>query len=260
MRISLLGEPYSFHHVAALQYWGMDDDMLFCDDFAQVIDAVLNGTSDMCIIAVENTVAGDVPGNYARVVESGLFIHGEINLHLAMHLAAKKEVTVDSLHTVISHPMALKETASYFVHYPKITLVPATSTSAAVKSVAESADPGVAAIGNTSAIRFYNLQIIVKNIDNHPNNITRFLILSKKSRNLDATAAMVKASLRVVSAPPAFPATIKLRRDLKDGSAYIEIAENHTDQVVEQVNRITGTMGEVVVMGIYPTGVTVSGS
>lgn len=260
MRISLLGEPYSFHHVAAMQYWGMDADYRFYDDFRDVVSAVQQGTTDKCIIAVENSVAGDVPGNFGLVCESGLFIHDEINLHLAMHLAAKDVVPVDSLHTVISHPMALKETAFYFQQHPEIRLIPATSTSAAVKAVAESNDPGFAAIGNTSAIRFYNLQVIVKNIDNLPNNITRFLILSKENPHLDATSAPVKASVKLSSASGALAANIRLRRDFSDGITYVEIAETHVEQVMEQIARLRMTDDSLVLLGLYPTGVTVSGS
>ncbi|HNO27306.1 MAG TPA: prephenate dehydratase domain-containing protein [Chitinophagales bacterium] len=260
MRISLLGEPYSFHHVAATQYWGIDTDILFLDDFDEVIKAVQNGLADHCIIAVENTVAGEVPGNYKRVVNSGLHIEGEINLHLAMHLAAKQVVPVETLHAVISHPMALKETAAFFLNYPSIKRISASSTSAAVKTVAESDDEGMAAIGNTSAIRFYNLQIIVKNIDNLPNNITRFLILSKQYGNPDATSSPVKASVKLLSASPALPVSIGLRRDFDDRITYVELPEGPLALILEQIDRLRAAAEDVTLLGVYPTGETASGS
>ncbi len=261
MIVSVLGEPYSFHHVAAMQLWDREIQYRHLRDFDQLIRSVQDAEADYAVIAVENTIAGDVPGNYPRVAGSGLRICGELYLHLDMHLAAKQQIPIQELHSVISHPMALKETAPFFQPYPHIRLLPADSTSTAAKFVSEEKDPGLAVIANSAAIRFFNLQIISKNIDNLPNNVTRFLILSKNSPNPDATGKPIKASLLLVGkVDEELAPFVQLGRTLPDGRLYIEC--QHTDpEVLRHITErlITGE-AKGILLGMYPIGITASGN
>lgn len=260
MIFSMLGEPYSFHHVAAMQYASPDIHCHFHAGFDEVLQDLAAGTADRAIIAVENSIAGDVPGNYARVLRSGAHISGEIFLHLDMHLAGKHIVPVEQLHTVISHPMALKETAVYFRAYPHIRLMPATSTSAAARMVTEQNNPGVAAVANLAAIRFFNLQLIAKNIDKLPNNVTRFLILSNEATPLHATHDTVKASFSLMpgSAYPEGP--LGMTRLLDTGEVYLELPVDAAGTVSTRVQAILGTIAGAQLLGMYPEGAFVSGS
>lgn len=260
MKVSILGEPYSFHYIAAMQYWNSEVECVSFHDFDSLIAAVQQGNTDGGVIAVENTIAGAIPGNYKRIAESGLFITGEIFVHLDMHLAAKSLVPIGSISTVTSHPMALKETADFFKPYPNIRLIPSVSTSTAAKTVSESEDPGLAAIANLAAIRFFNLQIIAKNIDNLPNNATHFLILSKESNNNDATTSKVKASLLLPEGAGLPVGTALLTRIIDNGASYVELPENESQHVNATIASILASTPGAKVLGIYPGGTTVSGS
>lgn len=261
MIISVLGEPYSFHHVAAMQYWDMQQHFQFHHHFDKLISSVQDGSADYGLIAVENTIAGDVPGNYGRVAQSGLFVHGEIYLHLDMHLAAIQQVPVSAIHTVISHPMALNETAPFFIPYPAIQKKPADSTSSAAKYVSEQNDPGLAAIANSAAIRFFNLQIISKNIDNLPNNVTRFLILCKNERQADATHGKIKASMLLRSnAHEHLKTDLQVLRSLENGTLYAECHAASEAIMQQQLNKLISENPEIRLLGIYPEGITASGT
>lgn len=260
MTFSMLGEPYSFHHVAAMQYASPDINCHFHAGFDEVLADLAAGTADHAIIAMENSIAGDVPGNYARVLRSGARICGEIFLHLDMHLAGKQSVPVDQLHTVISHPMALKETAAYFRAYPNIRLLPATSTSSAARMVSEQTDPCVAAVANLAAIRFYNLQLIAKNIDKLPNNVTRFLILSNESMPLHATQDTVKASFSLMPGSNFPEGPLGMTRLLDTGEVYLELPVDTVGIVTTRVQAILGSIAGAQLLGIYPEGAFVSGS
>lgn len=261
MIVSVLGEPYSFHHVAAMQYWDRDQQFQFHHDFDALIASVRNNVADFGLIAVENTIAGDVPGNYARVADSGLFIHGEIYLHLDMHLAAKHAVPLEQIHTVISHPMALKETAPFFLSYPAIQKIPADSTSSAAKFVSEQADPGFAAVANTAAIRFFNLQIISKNIDNLPNNVTRFLILCKIDNRSNATSGKLKASMLLQGhIQGALSQCLHLQRTVNQGLVYAECHETDPALIEQNLHKVQSHGVDIQLLGVYPGGVTVSGT
>ncbi len=261
MIISVLGEPYSFHHVAAMQYWDMQQHFHFHLHFDELIASVQDGQADFGLIAVENTIAGDVPGNYARVANSGLFIHGEIFLHLDMHLAAKEAVPLSAIHTVISHQMALKETAPFFLPYPGIRKMPVESTSSAAKYVSEQNDPVLAAVANSAAIRFFKLQIISKNIDNLPNNVTRFLILCKKERKSDATPGKIKASMLLRSGiHEGLHQHLRLQRPLENGAVYAECHETGSEEWQQKLNNLVAKGVNIQLLGVYPEGITASGT
>lgn len=64
-------------------------------------------------------------------------------------------------------------------HLPNVTVQDVFSTSVAAKMAAE--DPTVAAIASSLAITTYQLQTVVKGIEDYRGNTTRFLLIGKES-------------------------------------------------------------------------------
>ncbi|MBK8343646.1 MAG: hypothetical protein IPL12_10255 [Bacteroidetes bacterium] len=113
-RIYFLGEPFSFHYLAAQAFFGGDNQFVSAASFDAIIEQTRLNENSFGVMAVENTLAGDVPGNFIRIANSGLTICGSITLPVELFLAAKENISLDQLTTVYSHEMAIKETSTFF--------------------------------------------------------------------------------------------------------------------------------------------------
>lgn len=256
-RIYFLGEPFSFHYLAAQAFFGGDNQFVSAASFDAIIEQTRLNENSFGVMAVENTLAGDVPGNFIRIANSGLTICGSITLPVELFLAAKENISLDQLTTVYSHEMAIKETSTFFSQYPHIQFTATPSTSGAVKLVAEHNNKNIAAIGNKAAILFYHLQIIASKIDNHASNFTRFLILSKKSLAPLTTfpakiASLILQPYEMEDFTAQFGAdAIHLIRHTDAQNVYIETKELLPEQIINIALKYGYNTADSRVLGIY---------
>lgn len=269
MRIIFLGEQFSYHHLAAMAFYGKENDFTSSLNFETIIDKVVSGEVDHGIIAVENSLAGDVPGNFELLCYSSVGICGEISLAIELHLAAISEVRLDQIQTVYSHKMAIRETNRFFSRYPMMNFVETPSTSSAVKLVAEQNSIHVAAIGSLTAIQFYKLATLASEIANSTDNRTRFLMLSHKSRLPLTTNFAGKASLLLQSDEGEYlnnvvsdmldKKEISFLRSFEGGNVYVEIGLTNNFQFDNTLREMKEKGIVVRVLGVYNVGDTVNG-
>jgi prephenate dehydratase len=195
--ISVLGVPYSFHHLAALSLYGEGHSFLFRDSFDALIADVSSGKADRCLLAVENSLAGAVGTNFQRVVESGLHVCAEIAIHIRLHLGALPGVRIEEIRKIYTHEMAQRETTKFFSTFPELSFIHCPSTASAAGIVAEQGLRDAGVVAGSVALQQSGLRIIAEHIDNHSNNITRFLSLSAKYTVPQTTNKQLKASLHL---------------------------------------------------------------
>ncbi|PIY08192.1 MAG: hypothetical protein COZ18_13575 [Flexibacter sp. CG_4_10_14_3_um_filter_32_15] len=180
--IAIQGKLFSFHHLAAQKQFGEKNNWLHCQNFDQLLHAVATKEVKMGMIAVENSLVGNVSDNYQKIEAMNLRILGEINLPIQLHLAAKKGIQSSDLRHVYSHPVALAECELFLSKNKKILANDFSDTAGAIRWIAAqqkiNKNLDSAAIGGIEAIHYYGLQTIEKNIHNHQNNITKFLAIS----------------------------------------------------------------------------------
>ena len=83
MNIAIQGILGSFHDIAARRYFGDADlDMICCDTFEAVFDALRNGSADLGLVAIENTIAGSLLHNYELLLENAVTVVGEHKFHI----------------------------------------------------------------------------------------------------------------------------------------------------------------------------------
>lgn len=261
--IFYLGDLYSFHHIAATAFFGNENTFIGLSSFDEIIQTTLADKNNYAVLAVENTLAGDVPMNFERITGSGLEIIGEINVPVQLCLAAKNVLQLSEIKEVYSHQMAIKESTAFFANYLSIQFILTPSTATAVKMVAASEKNDIAAIGNKSAINYYHLQIIADKIDDHASNLTRFLILSKNKIETDTTFSPKKASLLLqpklggalvnIENNPQFT----LHRNLETGNVYIETVDLTPEQLFNLKVKFEQDGHSVKVLGAYPAGITI---
>jgi len=194
-QIAIQGGQGSFHEIAARKYFNNGINLLPCDTFAEITDALVQDKTNYGCFAIENTVAGSILQNYALLKENPIEIIGEVYLRIAQNLIALPGQTIEDIHEVHSHHMAIAQCRKFFKDYPHVKLVESVDTAISAREISEGKIKGRAAIASLLAAKMYKLDLLAEEIETNKRNYTRFLILAKKGRNGQRSKDPDKASL-----------------------------------------------------------------
>jgi prephenate dehydratase len=177
--VAFQGERGSFSEEAAYRHFGPHIRVQPCETFAATFRSVAGGKSRYCLVPIENTLAGSVYENYDLLLENRLHIVGEVNLRIVHNLVAFPGTALKNIRQVYSHPVALAQCSRFFKRHPKIEKVPYYDTAGSVKMLSERAQRAAAAIASRVAARVYRGRILKTHLEDHHENFTRFLLLSR---------------------------------------------------------------------------------
>ena len=178
LRIAIQGAPGSFHHIAARQHFGEDIELICCDTFEGVFNAMREDDSVLGLMAIENTIAGSLLHNYELLREHKCTIIGEHKLRIEHCIACLPEEGWDDLREVNSHPVALQQCRHYLSTHPELKVVEAEDTAGVARRIANQHLKGHAAICHASAAEHYGLKVLSNHIEDNKHNFTRFLDLA----------------------------------------------------------------------------------
>jgi chorismate mutase/prephenate dehydratase len=176
-RAAYLGPMYSYSHLAAIKYFGNATTLTPVASIPAVFDAVARGDAATGIVPIENSTDGRVVDTLGMFVRREMQICGEVLLPIHHNLLSKtpREEIVE----VHSKPQALSQCRGWLSsQLPAARLVEISSTAAAAKLAAEK--HGVAAVASIEAGQQHDLDVIDANIEDNPNNITRFAVLGRE--------------------------------------------------------------------------------
>lgn len=180
MTVAYSGVEGAFANIAAKGIFPDGRCMPYAD-FKAAYKAVEKGECDCVVLPIENSFNGDV-GNVLDLAFFGsLYINGVYEAEIVQNLLAVKGATLGDIKTVISHPQALGQCASFIENHGLIT-ENATNTAVAVQSVANMEDKSVAAIGSTLAAQQFGLHVLMERINDSGTNTTRFAVFSRFNR------------------------------------------------------------------------------
>ena len=181
-KIAVLGIEGSFHECAAKKYFTNNEiEIVSCVTFNEIVKSVKNNSVSAGVMAIENSVAGSLLPNHNLLRESGLTITGEIFIRIKQNLMSLPNQSIDDIHEVHSHPMALQQCEKFFVKYPNIKLIESFDTAYCAKNITINKLKGVGAIAGVNAATMYGLEILEEGIETNKRNFTRFWIIEKKS-------------------------------------------------------------------------------
>ncbi|MCO5233014.1 MAG: prephenate dehydratase [Chitinophagales bacterium] len=181
IKIAIQGFKASFHEIAAFKYFGKDIETIECETFQALFDSMEeDGAADYAVMAIENSVAGSILPNYARLRDADLEIFGEVYLRIEMNLMALHGETIDTLSEVHSHPMALLQCQHFFRQFPHIKLIESKDTALSAIEIVDQQLKGRGAIGSKLIAETFDLNLIAEGIETNKRNFTRFLILKRK--------------------------------------------------------------------------------
>jgi prephenate dehydratase len=195
-KIAIQGIEGSFHHIVGLEFYTSPIKIECCLSFDDVVDAITSNICDEAVMAIENSIAGSIIPNYARIDQNNLQIKGEYYLNIQHNLMALAGQSIEDIKEVHSHPMALLQCKRFFDQHPHLKLVEAKDTADVAKTIARESKKGIAAIASLTAGKLFDLNILQESIQTVEKNQTRFVILSNKKQTNHIDTEFNKASLK----------------------------------------------------------------
>ena len=182
-KIAFLGPKGSYSHLAARRYASIHFNQMVecgCQNFTDIFHQVEEGFVDYGILPLENSSSGSINEVYDLLQKTNLHIVAELALPIDHCILAKGQTDLDKIETVYSHPQPFQQCSNFLSQYPHWKIVYCDSTSSAMETVAKLDNPTVAAMGNKDGGELYGLQVLAHNFANQKENITRFIVLSRK--------------------------------------------------------------------------------
>src|SRR4051794_36311038 len=190
LRIGYLGPAGSFSHAAAVKKFGSSVEYVPLADIPSVFEEVVRGHADYGLVPVENSLHGGVVDTLDAFLSSSAKIYAEVKVTVHHNLLAKEPW--EQIRTIYSKPEVSSRCRQWLASVARARDVqPAASTSRAAEMASEM--PGVAAIGSTLAGELHGLHVLFENIEDDPDNQTRFFVLSREGARKtgdDKTAIM----------------------------------------------------------------------
>lgn len=180
-RVAIQGERGSFSEEAALRMLGRRAQILSCATFPEAFDRLRRGAASRLVIPIENTLAGSVHENYDLLLEHGFWVERELNLRIRHMLIVPQGVRLAAVRKVYSHPVALAQCRRFFAAHPRLEAVAEYDTAGSVKRIVAQGRTDAAAIAGPFAAAAYRAQILMRHVEDHAGNFTRFLLIRRHS-------------------------------------------------------------------------------
>ena len=182
LKVAFQGERGAYSEAAAVACFGDSIEVLPCNSFDQVYEAVTHQHADRGVLPVENSLAGSIHRNYDLLLRYDLSIVGEVQIPIAHQLIALPGVTLADVKKVYSHPQALAQcerTVNELL--PQAQWVSTYDTAGSVKMIKEQKITNGAGLASERAASIYEMNILRADMQDNAENFTRFVVVSPES-------------------------------------------------------------------------------
>ena len=190
LRIGFLGPEGTFSHAAAVRKFGSSVEYVGLTEIPSVFEEVIRGHVDYGLVPVENSIGGGIIDTLDAFLSSSARICAEVLITVHHNLLAKEPW--EQIRRIYSKPEVFTQCRHWLTNTAKSRdIQPAASTSTAAELAAT--EPGAAAIGSTIAGELHGLRTLFENIEDNPDNVTRFFVISREAAKRsgdDKTAIM----------------------------------------------------------------------
>jgi chorismate mutase/prephenate dehydratase len=180
LRIAYLGPAGTYSQQAAADQFGSGASLLPLASIDAVFDEVERGRAEYGVVPVENSTEGVVAQTLDRFIASPLTIKAEVLLRVD-HCLLAADVEPKRVRRIVSHPQSLAQCRAWLAqHFPGVPVTEVASNAEAAALAAR--QRGTAAIAGRRAAERYRLKVVSASIQDQPNNVTRFLVISNDMR------------------------------------------------------------------------------
>jgi len=177
LTVAYLGPEGTFSQTAAEQHFGSAPSFVPCAAIDDVFRAVEAGNADYAVVPVENSTDGAIGRTLDLLLTTPLKICGEVNHRIHQNLLSRS-ADLASLKRVYAHAQSLAQCHEWLnKNLAQLPRVPVASNAEGARLAAD--DVESCAIAGMAAGTRYGLQVLAANIEDDPNNTTRFLVLAQ---------------------------------------------------------------------------------
>ncbi|MGA1578243.1 MAG: prephenate dehydratase, partial [Steroidobacteraceae bacterium] len=194
LKVAYLGPEGTFTQQAVLKHFGHSVRALALPAIEEVFHEVEAATADFGLVPIENSTEGTVTHTLDRFLNSPLHICGEVELRINQYLMGRM-TSLKDIQRICSHQQSLAQCREWLdEHLPEVERVAVASNAEGARRARD--EQGTAAIGPQAAAEVYGLGTLVADIEDRPDNSTRFLVLGRKTfspSGSDKTTLLVSA-------------------------------------------------------------------
>ena len=269
--VAYLGPKGTFSERAAVKQFGIAAEAMPVASIDEVFRSVESNAADFGVIPVENSTEGAVGRSLDLMPQTPMRVCGEVIVRIHHNLMAKAAPRdLGDIKRVLSHGQSLGQCHEWLnANLPHAERVAVASNAEAARRAAE--EPHCAAVAGEMAAEHYGLTILAANIEDEPNNTTRFLVLgdyAPKPSGKDKTSLILSARNRAgavyeMLTPFATRGVSMTKFESRPSRValweylfFVDI-EGHRDdpQVAEALEEVGGIAGYIKVLGSYPAAV-----
>ena len=269
MSVAYLGPEGTFTQAAVVKHFGHAVNAVPLAVIDEVFREVESDAVDYGVVPIENSTEGVINHTLDMFVASPLKICGEIELRIHHHLMSKTD-DLGKIQRIYAHQQTFAQCREWLdAHFPDSERIAVNSNAEAARRAGNEA--GAAACGAMAAAEIYALKILASNIEDEPDNTTRFLVIG---RQIPAPSGNDKTSL-LLSAPNRPGALYRLlkpfsaqdismtgiesrpsRRAMWEYVFFIDI-EGHVEdsKVAAAIKELEADATMVKVLGSYPRAI-----
>lgn len=178
-RVVFQGVEGANSQAAMEQYFGKNINSFHVAQFRDAMEAIEEGSADYAVLPIENSSAGVVAQVYDLLVEFENYIVAETVLPIRHMLAGLPEARMEDIRRVYSHPQGLMQ-CERFLNVRDWERISVANTAVAARKVREEQDPAQAAVCSEYAAELYGLEILERDINDEPDNSTRFIVVTNQ--------------------------------------------------------------------------------
>lgn len=273
-RVAIQGGLGAYHGIAAENFFGEEVEIVPCITFRDIFSTIKKEPNTIGIMAIENTIAGSLLGNYNLLKESKLPIAGEFKQRISHCLAALPGQTIHDIKEVESHPIALMQCTDFLDTLPGVRIIEHEDTALAAKDIAEKQMTGTAAICSVRAAEIYGLNILARGIETNKHNFTRFLIFGNRwiVEEIQQNEVINKSSIvftlphtegslsKVLSVLSFYGISLSKIQSLPiigrewEYQFYVDLAFSDMERYHQSLDAIRPLISELKTLGEYPEG------
>ena len=194
LKIAYLGPEGTFTQSAALKHFGHSVSTVPMSSIPDVFASVESGHASYGLVPVENSTEGVISHTLDMFVDSSLKVCGEVEIPIHHHLASKLQ-DVSRIKHIYSHQQSFAQCRRWLdQNLPGAERIPVSSNAEAARLAATEED--AAAICGLPAVEIFALKICFENVEDMPDNTTRFVIIGKQDvgpSGNDKTSLLISA-------------------------------------------------------------------
>lgn len=184
-RVAFQGEHGAFSEDAAIELFGLQVsnsiELEPCPTFEALFETIAADRAEFILVPVENSLIGTIQPALDLFKKSSLVVVGEVAIPIRHHLICCPGSVFEEIEAVESHPAALAQCQIFLAAQPQMKAIETDDTAGSVARLIKRGNRKYAAIAGRRAAELYGGTIIRSNLEDHPDNHTRFLLLARES-------------------------------------------------------------------------------